>query len=138
MPQSSNLPRHPKSVLGDFYVENDQCLCCGVPHVIAPTLIGWVDEERSHCYWKKQPETPQELEQAIRVLEAQELGCHRYAGSEPGILARVLSTYCDHPSQPESTAPMPPELQPPRFKLLNDRQGLLTTMWKRVASWKVR
>jgi len=54
-----------------------------------PTLVGWVDDERSHCCSKKEPETPQELEQAIGVLDVQELGCHRYNGHDPAILKRV-------------------------------------------------
>jgi hypothetical protein len=45
------------------------------------------------------------------VLEAQELECHRYVGTDPAILNRVLSTYCDYPMQSpsvlERTAPPP-------------------------------
>src|SRR5258708_1184507 len=90
---------HPKSVPGDFYVEKGQCLACGVPHVVAPDLVGWTDEKFPHCFWKKQPGTPAELERAITVLEVQELECHRYAGTDPAILDRVLSVYCDYPKQ---------------------------------------
>jgi hypothetical protein len=66
----SPLPRHPKSVEGDFYAEDGQCLACGVPHLVAPALLAWVDEERSHCFWKKQPQTPQGLEQAIKFWKS--------------------------------------------------------------------
>jgi hypothetical protein len=136
MLQASKLPRHPKSAPGDFYVENGQCLSCGVPHVVAPTLIGWVDEEKSHCYWKKQPETPQELEQAIGVLDAQELDCHRYAGSDPRILDRSLLMFCDYPLQLQSATQEPTELHSPRFELLNDRPGPFAALWKRITTWK--
>jgi len=44
---------HPKSAPGDFYVEKGQCLACGVPHVVAPDLVGWADEKIPHCFWKK-------------------------------------------------------------------------------------
>jgi hypothetical protein len=88
---------HPKSAPGDFYVEKGQCLACGLPHVVAPDLVGGTDEKVQHCIWKKQPQTPAELERAIAVLEAQELECHRYAGTDPAILNRVSSTYCDYP-----------------------------------------
>lgn len=122
---------HPKSAPGDFYVVNGECLACGVPHVVAPDLVGWADEQMAHCFWKKQPETPTELERAIAVLEAQELGCHRYAGTDPAILNRVLSTYCDYPMQSpirvESTDP-----QPPRFALLDDRPSLLARVWRTI------
>jgi len=89
---------HPKSAPGDFYVVNGECLACGIPHVIAPDLIAWTGEGVPHCCWKKQPETQAELEQAIAVFEAQELDCHRYAGTDPVILDRILSTYCDYPT----------------------------------------
>jgi hypothetical protein len=90
---------HPKSAPGDFYVVKRECLACGVPHVVAPDLVGWTGEKNPHCFWKKQPETPAELERAIAVLEGQEVECHRYAGTDPAILDRVLSTYCDYPMQ---------------------------------------
>jgi hypothetical protein len=122
---------HPKSAPGDFYVENGQCLACGVPHVVAPDLVGWTDEKVQHCFWKKQPKTPTELERAIAVLEAQEFGCHRYAGTDPAILNRVLSTYCDYPMQPpqilEAAAP-----ESPRFALLDDRPSLLAKLWRTI------
>src|SRR5579864_552238 len=122
---------HPKSAPGDFYVEKDQCAACGVPHVVAPDLVGWADEtgkKLPHCVWKKQPETPAELERAIRVLEVQELGCHRYAGTDPAILDRVLSTYCDYP-RPAPIVREPVEPRLPQFALLDDRPGLLTRVW---------
>ena len=55
---------------------------------------------------EKQPEGPQELDQAIAVLEAQELGCHKYAGDEPAILKRISAAYCDH-SLPRQRRPGP-------------------------------
>jgi len=70
------------------------------PQVVAPQLIGWADEDTAHCIWKKQPETARELENAIAVLEAQELDCHRYAGSNPAILDRIRRTLCDYPMEP--------------------------------------
>ena len=35
----------------DFYVENGCCTSCGVPQLVAPDLVGWV-EENTHCYWR--------------------------------------------------------------------------------------
>ena len=56
---------HPQSAPGDFYVENGQCLARGVPHVVAPDLVGWADEKVPHCIWKKQPQTPSEYERVV-------------------------------------------------------------------------
>jgi hypothetical protein len=86
---------HPQSAPGDFYVVEGECITCGAPHAVAPDLIGWVDGDHSHCIWKKQPETEQEIEQAIAVTEASEVGCHRYAGDDPKILRRIDPEYCD-------------------------------------------
>src|SRR5215467_2040705 len=74
-----------------------KCLACGYPHVISPDLVGWAAHEKYHCIWKKQPANEEELEAAIRVLESQDLKCHRYAGSDPAILDRVPSGLCDYP-----------------------------------------
>ena len=126
---------HPKSALGDFYVVKGECLACGYPHVVAPDLIGWTGEKIPHCYWKKQPETSAELERAIGVLEAQELECHRYAGTDPAILDRVLSAYCDYPKQiPIVIQPNEPQL--PRFALLNDRPGPIKRAWRIITGRK--
>lgn len=64
--------------------------------MVAPDLIGWATNvEHEHCIWKKQPETPQELEQAFAAFDASEVGCYRYAGDDPRIMARVGLDYCD-------------------------------------------
>jgi ribosomal protein S14 len=72
--------RHPMSAPGDFYVGAGQCMACGVPHGVAPDLIAWADDRKSHCVCLKPPESESELDRAITVLESQELDCHRYAG----------------------------------------------------------
>jgi hypothetical protein len=87
---------HPQSAPGDFYVVNHECVCCGAPHVVAPDLIGWADPELSHCIWKKQPETKEELEQAFAAFDVADLGCYRYAGTDRSIMERVGAEYCDH------------------------------------------
>ena len=75
---------HLQSAPGDFYVVNGECISCGAPHAVAPDLIGWATNvENEHCIWKKQPETPEELEQALAAFDASEIGCYRYAGGDP-------------------------------------------------------
>ena len=87
---------------------------------------------------EKQPEGPQELDQAIAVLEAQELGCHKYAGDEPAILKRISAAYCDH-SLPRQRRPGP-LIQwrgvPIHFRLLGKGDGFLARVWKRLAGAK--
>ena len=120
---------HPMSAPGDFYVEKGQCLACGVPHVVAPDLVGWTGEKIPHCYWKKQPKSPAELERAIAVLEAQELECHRYAGTDPSILERMSPVNWDYPMK----LPAPPENSTsklPQFALLDNGPGLFTRLWR--------
>ena len=137
----ANIPKftpYPKSAPGDFYVESDQCMACGMPHVVAPDLIAW-DESKSdvtlhHCFWKKQPEKSAEVERAIRVLETQELGCHRYAGTNPAILTRLSASYCDYPIAEEVRPRCRAEaiLEGPHFLLLDGRPSLISRAWARL------
>jgi hypothetical protein len=72
---------------------------CGAPHVVAPELIGWADTSAggtTRCIWKKQPQTEEEIDRAIMVIEVSEVGCHRYAGTNPQIIRRLSSEYCDN------------------------------------------
>src|SRR5580658_1040883 len=83
-------PPEPTSAPGDFYVEDKCCVFCGVPQVVAPDLVEWVNgREIPHCRWKKQPSTPEELKQAFAIFDGQELGCHRYAGIDPAVQERI-------------------------------------------------
>jgi hypothetical protein len=122
--------REPQSVPGDFYVEKNMCLACGIPHVVAPDLVGWVDDaERTHCYWKKQPETEQEMQQAFAIFDAQEAGCHRYAGHDQAIQERVGWGNCDYPTvsffnlKPRTTPWPPPPFQ------FEQGPSLLARLW---------
>ena len=92
----AKFERHPLSVPGDFYVVRGECIACGVPEAVAPDLMAHTqDDGHYHCYWKKQPETPVELERAFAVFDDQEAGCHRYAGDDPEIQSRVGLENCD-------------------------------------------
>jgi hypothetical protein len=92
--------------------------------------MGWTGEKIQHCCWKKQPETEAELEQAIKVFEAQELECHRYAGTDPAILDRILSTYCDYPMT--HTGIDGAEPHSPDFALIENRPTLLSRVWRTI------
>ena len=127
---SPKFTPHPQSEHGDFYVVKGECLACGVPHVVAPDLVGWTGEKAQHCCWKKQPETQAELDQAIKVLEVQELGCHRYAGNDPAILDRILPAYCDYPPPCPGAETIEPHS--PDFALIENRPTLFVKVWKTI------
>jgi hypothetical protein len=85
-------PPHPKNAPGDFYVENNECITCGYPHVLAPDLMAWerdAEGRESHCYFKKQPETPLEIEQAVNAMNGSCCGALCYSGSNREILKRI-------------------------------------------------
>lgn len=53
--------RYHENSQGDFYVECDVCTSCGAPQAEAPDLIDHSKTYYSHCYFKKQPETEEEI-----------------------------------------------------------------------------
>jgi hypothetical protein len=85
-----------KLTTGDSYVQPGCCMSCGVPQSVAPDLVGWTNENLTQCFWLKQPQTAAELDRAIKIIHSQELGCHRYSGSDPAILQRLPAEDCDH------------------------------------------
>ncbi len=127
------IKRHPQSVPGDFYVEQGCCTACGVPEVIAPDLVEHTAERYWHCYWKKQPETSEELDRAIEILHTQELGCHRYGGTDPAIIERLPAECCDAVSAPRLGRTWNlsggPEI---RFALL-DKENLLDRILRKIS-----
>jgi hypothetical protein len=103
-PQDESLPSvvpvesensQAKSAMGDFYVQPQCCISCGVPQAVAPDLVGWTNEAYPQCFWMKQPQTAEELDRAVKIIHSQELGCHRYSGTDPAILQRIPAEDCD-------------------------------------------
>lgn len=91
-PEQAPDKPYPKNVPGSFYVVNSECMTCGYPHVLAPDLMAWdadAQGRENHCYFKKQPETPQEIDQAIKAIEGSCCGALRYSGSDPKILQKL-------------------------------------------------
>lgn len=83
---------HAKNAPGPFYVVDTECMTCGYPHVLAPDLMAWEmnsEGREAHCYFRKQPETPQEIEQAVNAVNGSCCGALRYAGSDREILKRL-------------------------------------------------
>jgi DNA-directed RNA polymerase subunit RPC12/RpoP len=121
------------SNVGNFYVQDQCCTSCGVPQAVAPDLVGWTDENPSQCYWMKQPQTPDELDRAVKIIHSQELGCHRYSGDDPVILRRLPAENCDH-FRPDLKLKFPYVVSsgpPPKFKLsASEKNGLLSKLWR--------
>lgn len=133
---------HPQSAPGDFYVVNHGCTACGAPHVVAPDLIGWAEQdgvEMDHCIWKKQPETPAEWAQAFAAFDASCVGCYRYAGADPTVMARIGTEFCDHliPVRVRRLQAVYRNLPEPKFTLLNQRRSAVELLWAGVL-WLVR
>jgi hypothetical protein len=49
------------------------------------------DEEHSSCFFERQPATPEEEYRAIRAIWASCCGAVRYGGSDPNVIARLVS-----------------------------------------------
>jgi hypothetical protein len=84
---------HRMNAPGPFYVVNQDCMACGYPHVLAPDLMAWEmnsEGRESHCYFRKQPETSQEIEQAVKAVKGSCCGALRYCGSNAEITKRIL------------------------------------------------
>lgn len=96
-----SMTRYPLNVPGDFYVLEGMCICCTAPEAEAPDLMSHDPAAhcRYHCYFKKQPSTPEELERAIWAVAVGCCGAVRYGGSDETILERLsklrASDACD-------------------------------------------
>lgn len=83
----SKRKRTPLNAEGDFYVEKDMCIACMAPEDAAPDLMGY--DHDTGCYFKKQPETDEELDQAIEAVEVSCIEALRYCGNNPQIIQRL-------------------------------------------------
>ena len=87
---------------GDFYVVTRECISCGTPASVAPDLIAHHRDSAGgtivgHCYFRKQPSTPEETEEAINAVNASCACAVRYRGNDPSILARISPMSVDNP-----------------------------------------
>ena len=81
---------HPRNAPGPFYVEDGYCISCDAPRSEAPDLMGTDDGEGGyHCYFRKQPQTRDETERAVRACRVSCTQAVRYAGNDPAILDRL-------------------------------------------------
>lgn len=90
--------RNPKNAPGPFYVVKGQCISCGAPQAEAPGLVTLGEDG---CYFHKQPETPAEVNDAIRAMLVSCIEVYRYGGDDPSIRRRLAelgyTRLCDQP-----------------------------------------
>jgi hypothetical protein len=84
-------PPHPDNAPGDFYVECDCCISCEAPYHEAPDLMGRPGSSSRNygCYFRKQPETPEEVERACDAVMVSCVEAVRYKGSDRNVLRRL-------------------------------------------------
>ncbi len=93
------------NVPGPFYVTAGECIACCLPEAEAPDLIGFRDDGDEQydfgCFFKRQPETPEELERAFIAMRVNCIDTLRYGGTDSAILRRLqelgMEGQCDHP-----------------------------------------
>jgi len=71
---------------GDFYVEPDCCLLCGVPENIAPEIFHTGEH---HCSIIRQPRSQDEIYRTVRAMWSSEVDCVRYRGRDATMLERL-------------------------------------------------
>lgn len=65
----SKRERTPPNAPGPFFTERHCCISCHAPEPEAPDLMAF-DEEEISCYFRRQPETPEEVERACQAVWA--------------------------------------------------------------------
>jgi hypothetical protein len=92
-------PRNPKNAAGHFYVLQYECISCAAPRAEAPGLVTLDDEVG--CFFHRQPEIADEVNDAIRAISTSCVGAYRYGGNDPAIRRRLAelghASACDHP-----------------------------------------
>ncbi len=82
---------------GDFYVEADCCLRCGVPEDVAPEIFHTGEH---YCSIVRQPCSPDEVDRTIRAMWSSEVDCVRYRGRDVIMLQRLaragMASQADH------------------------------------------
>lgn len=95
----------PRAVPGPFYTLREDCLICEAPHEKAPSLMATHDDKAAGCsthgFFKKQPETAPEVDEALDALGASCIEGLRYGGKDREIplkpRARGPNRLRDHP-----------------------------------------
>ena len=98
--------RFPLNAPGDFFVEDGACMGCQAPEAAAPDLMAAVDtpEHGYHCYFRRQPSTPAEVERATVAVYVSCCAGVQYGGTDPQVLGRLgrLKRQGWHPPGPDA------------------------------------
>lgn len=79
-----------ENVEGSFYTVSVGTDCgCMIPEEIAPTLLKCTDDRRYQTYFSKQPETVQEIMNAINAINTCPIHNIRYGGKDPKIIKDI-------------------------------------------------
>ena len=70
--------------------------CCLV-HEAAPELLNDPAQEFRQCYFRRQPQTREEIDHAINAIRVSEIAALRYGGTDQAIIRRLGGECCDHP-----------------------------------------
>jgi hypothetical protein len=78
------------------------CITCSLPTETAPETIryhkrpcdGCPGENLDHCVIHRQPETAEEIERMIEVVNCSCVAAFRYCGTDPDILHRLVEAGC--------------------------------------------
>jgi hypothetical protein len=108
-----SLPqRVPQNAPGDFYVEAGMCTRCCLPHGEAPELLNDRTAPFDECYFRRQPQTPDEVERAVAAMCVSEMCALRYAGNDPSVIAKLrardLGWLCDQTPEGQAWLNRPP------------------------------
>jgi len=93
--------RYHENAEGDFYVIKDACTSCGAPEAEGKGLIEHSKKDISgQCYFKRQPVTDEEIENAINAIRVSCIEALRYGGKDEDILRKMyelgLRGLCDN------------------------------------------
>ena len=78
----------PLNAPGPFIVEKDMCIACLAPVAEAPDLMAY-DDQHGTCFFKRQPQTPKEVEEAVSAVWVSCCSAVQYVGDDPSILRRL-------------------------------------------------
>ncbi len=96
------IERHLLNAAGGFFVEYGACTACDAPRTEAPGLIDY--DTNGHCYFKRQPQTPDEIVQAVSAVHVSCLEAVLYDGVDLDILAQLKQMPCRSIPEPQQTA----------------------------------
>ncbi|PCJ35821.1 MAG: hypothetical protein COA99_13650 [Moraxellaceae bacterium] len=85
-----HLGRAKENVEGPFYTVDIGSDCgCLLPEETAPTLVKTTEDRRGQTYFIKQPETEEELIDAIEAVNICDIHDVRYGGKDPKIIRAI-------------------------------------------------